>query len=193
MTATTDLYRSYLDLRWHFDPSAATGAGVTTHDERLADFSAIPMREHLAAFKAIAFAAEQLEVEDPQEEIDRTAFLDEVRITVFRFEHERPHVHDPSFWLSHLYGAFQSLLRRRDGTPQARAQGLLGRLKATPAFLKAARATLQDPPRVFLETATLLVDAGPRLLGDVARSRAGGPPGVGRSDRRCTRVRRRRR
>ncbi len=179
MTATTDLYRSYLDLRWHFDPSSASAAGVTIHDERLADYSAVPMREHLAAFKAIAVAAEGLEVEDPQEEIDRTAFLDEVRITIFRFEHERPHVHDPSFWLTHLYGAFHSLLRRRDGTPQARARGLLGRLKATPGYLKAARATIVDPPRVFLDTATLLANAGARLLSDVADAARAGDPELG--------------
>ncbi len=169
MTTTTDLYRSYLDLRWHFDPSSASAAGVTTHDEQLADYSAVPMRQHLVAFKAIAAAVEQLEVDDPQEEIDRTAFLDEVRMAIFRFEHERPHVHDPTFWLSHLYGAFHTLLRRRNAAPADRARALLGRLRATPAYLKAARETIQDPPRVFLDTATQLADAGPRLLVDVAR------------------------
>ena len=170
MTATADLYRSYLDLRWHFDPAAATAQGVPAHDDRLADYSADRMREHLVAFKALASALEQLEVQDPQEEIDRTAFLDELRVTIARFERERPHVHDPSFWLGHLYNAFQSLLRRRDDTPREKARGLLGRLKATPGFLKSARETLREPPRVFLETAQSLADAGPRLLADVAQA-----------------------
>jgi uncharacterized protein (DUF885 family) len=168
MTATADLYRSYLDLRWHFDPAAATAHGLRSHDDRLADYSAGQMREHLSAFKAIAGALEQLEIEDPQEEIDRTAFLDEVRIRIARFERERPHVHDPSFWLGHLYNAFHALLRRGDETPHDTARGLLGRLQATPDFLKAARETLRDPPRVFLDTAQALADAGPRLLTDVA-------------------------
>lgn len=168
MTATADLYRSYLDLRWHFDPAAATAAGVAGHDERLADYSAEVMRGHLTAFKAIASALEQLEVEDPQEEIDRTAFLDELRVTIARFERERPHIHDPSFWLGHLYSAFQALLRRQDDTPREKARGLLGRLKGTPAFLKSARETLKEPPRIFLETAQALADAGPGLLADVA-------------------------
>jgi len=176
MTATADLYRSYLDLRWHFDPAAATAQGVPGYDDRLADYSAERMREHLVAFKALAGALEQLEVEDPQDEIDRTAFLDELRVTIARFERERPHVHDPSFWLGHLYNAFQSLLRRRDDTPREKARGLLGRLKATPAFLKAARETLREPPRVFLETAQALADAGPRLLADVAQAARGAEP-----------------
>lgn len=168
MTATSELYRSYLDLRWHFDPATATAAGVKGHDDRLGDFSVDRMREHLAAFKAIASAAEQLDVEDQDEEIDRTAFLDEVRIRIARFEKERPHVHDPGFWLSHLYRGFHSILRLRDGAPSAQAAGLLGRLRATPDFLKAARATLQEPPRIFLDTATALAEAGPRLLQDAA-------------------------
>ena len=170
MTATADLYLSYLDLRWYFDPAAATAQGITTQDDRLADYTTDRIREHLSAFKAIAGALEQLDVEDPQEEIDRTAFLDELRTTIARFERERPHIHDPSFWLGHLYGAFQALLRRRDDLPRDKARGLLGRLKATPAFLKAARETIKDPPRVFLDTAQALADAGPRLLADVAQA-----------------------
>ncbi len=176
MTATADLYRSYLDLRWHFDPAAATAAGVKGHDARLGDFSVERMREHLAAFKAIASAAEQLEIEDQDEEIDRTAFLDEVRIRIARFEKERPHVHDPGYWLSHLYRGFHSILRLRDGDPRDQAAGLLGRLGATPAFLRTARATVHEPPRIFLDTATALVDAGPRLLADAAgAARAAAP------------------
>lgn len=176
MNATAKLYQSYLDLRWHFDPSSATAAGVTTHDDRLADYSAEQMQLHLVAFKAMAAAAEQLEVEDQQEEIDRTAFLDEVRITIMRFEHEKPHVHDPGFWLSHLYGAFHSLLRRRNANPRDKARALLARLKAMPAFLKAAHATIHEPPRVFLDTASALADAGQRLLGDVASTARDGDP-----------------
>ena len=170
MTATHDLYHSYLDLRWHFDPAAATAQGITSHDDRLGDYSPDRIREHLAAFKALSAAVEQLEVDDPQEEIDRTAFLDELRVTISRFEQERPHVHDPSFWLGHLYGAFQSLLRRRDGEARDKAKGLLGRLNSTPGFLKAARETIKEPPRIFLETAQALADAGPRLLTEVAQA-----------------------
>jgi uncharacterized protein (DUF885 family) len=178
MSATADLYRSYLDLRWHFDPAAATAQGVPQYDDRLADFSSGRIREHLVAFKALSSALEQLDIDDAQEEIDRTAFLDELRITVARFERERPHVHDPSFWLGHLYGAFQSLLRRRDIAPADRARALVGRLIATPAFLRAARDTIKDPPRVFLDTAQAMADAGPRLLADVAGAARADDPGL---------------
>jgi uncharacterized protein (DUF885 family) len=168
MTGTADLYRSYLDARWHFDPAEATAAGMPGYDDRLGDFSPDAVRAHLAALKAIATAAETLEVEEQEEEIDRTAFLDEVRITVARFERERPQVHNPAFWLSHLYDALHATLRREDLAPAARSASLLGRLRAIPSFLRAARETISEPPRVFLDTATALAEAGPRLVSDAA-------------------------
>ncbi|HXG45279.1 MAG TPA: DUF885 domain-containing protein [Gemmatimonadales bacterium] len=176
MSTTEELFRSYLDLRWHFDPPAASAAGVTASDDRLGDFTPGAMRAHLAAFRSIAGAVEQLEVDDAREEIERTAFLDEVRITIARFERERPHVHDPGFWLSHLLAGYHTLLRRRYGTPAERARGLFGRIRATPGFLKGARETLHDPPRIFLETAQKMAAAAPRLLADAAAAvRAGAP------------------
>ena len=123
---------------------------------------------HLAAFKAIAAAVEQLEIDDTQDEIDRTAFLDDIRITILRFERERPHVHDPGFWLSHLFEALYILLRRRRGDPAASGPGAVERLKATPAFLASARETLKDPPRVFLDTATAMTDGGLALMSQAA-------------------------
>ena len=168
MSGTEDLYRSYLDLRWHFDPAAASATGITALDHRLGSFDAEAMRTHLAAFKSMAAAAEQLEIDETEEEIDRTAFLDEIRITVFRFEREKPHIHDPGYWLSHLFQGFHSLLRRRDPEARPRGHGVLGRLKATPAFLRSARETLVDPPRIFLDTASAMVAGGPALFREAA-------------------------
>lgn len=181
MSATSDLYRSYLDARWHFDPAEATAAGLTIHAGRLGDFSAEMMRTYLAALKAIAGAAEQLDVEEQDEEIDRTAFLDEVRITIARFEREKPQVHDPAFWLSHLYTGLHATLRRRDLTEAQRAESLLGRLRGTPAFLLAARETLREPPQIFLDTATAMANAGPRLLTQAAEAVRSAAPGLGES------------
>ncbi|HTO74170.1 MAG TPA: DUF885 family protein, partial [Gemmatimonadales bacterium] len=164
MSATDDLFRSYLDLRWAFDPAAATAAGETREDGRLGSFDLASMRAHLAAFRSMSGAVEALDVEDLQEEIDRTAFLDEIRITVLRFEHEKPHVHNPGFWLHHLLRAFHGLLVRPAPANLSRAEGVLERLRGAPAFLDAARETLKDPPRIFLDTAVSMAAGGRSLL-----------------------------
>jgi hypothetical protein len=150
------LLQSYLDLRWHLDPAAASAADVVSADMRLGAFDAQAMREHLAAFRAIAGAIEDLELEALDDEIDRTALLADVRSTIARFEEDRPHVRDPGFWVGHIRHAIASLLGRTDRTEAAPAA--LARISAMPAFLDAARATIRRPP-------VLLVDAALARLG----------------------------
>lgn len=178
MSRVEDLCRSYLDLRWHFDPGAATAAGVHGHDGHLGSFDHRTVREHLAALKSVAGAVEELDVADTQEEIDRTALLDEIRITVLRLEKEAPHVRDPGFWLGHLLQAHHALLISRDRPPKARAPAALERLEATPALLAAAQQTLKSPPQVFLDTARAMARGGDALLASVVREFGAASPAL---------------
>ncbi len=165
---TEALCRSYLDLCWHLDPAAATEMGVTAHDARLGVFDDEAMREHLAALTAIAAAVEDLEVEGVQDEIDRTALLDDIRITILRYGQERPQVHNPGFWLSHVYRALHGLLARRGPVDQALGQAAVDRLAAVPGVLDAAGATLEHPPSVFLDMAADTLPGGRQLIEQVA-------------------------
>jgi uncharacterized protein (DUF885 family) len=169
-SATDSLARSYLDLRWNFDPAAGTAAGDAASDARLGNFDDVSVRRQLAAFRAMAGAVEELEIADLQDEIDRTALLDDIRVTIFRFQHERPHVHDPAFWLSHLFGAYQGLLDRAGEDPGRRADAALARLVATPEYLNGATATLRSPPPVMLGTALTMVEGGAELPGLLAEA-----------------------
>lgn len=171
MSLSDELCRSYLDLRWHFDPAAATLAGVTAQDGRLGRYDAASVREHLAAFRAIEAGIEELAVQDAADEIDRTALLDDVRVTIFRLQHEQPHVRNPAFWLLHLAEALHGLLHASgpERTPSGRA---LERLKAAPGYLETAAATLRRPATLFVETAIAL--SGPvadlvRQVGSASR------------------------
>ena len=178
MPSVTDpLARSYLDLRWNFDPAAGTAAGHAASDARLGSFDDASVRQDLAAFRAMAGAVEEMEIADLQDEIDRTALLDDIRVTIFRFQHERPHVHDPAFWLSHLFGALQGLLERADDEAEQRADAALARLLATPEFLTAAAATLRSPPPVMLGTALTMLEGGAELPRAVAAAFASRVPG----------------
>ncbi len=168
MSGVNALCRSYLDVRRHFDPAEASGAGATSYDASLGSFDLEAMRAHLAAFRALAGAAEDLEVSGMQDEIDRTALLDDIRVTVFRLEHERPHERNPEFWLSHLFQSLYTLLARPGGHHAERAPAALERLKAAPAFLDAARATLRQPPSVFVDTALGSLGGGGELVVQVA-------------------------
>ena len=54
LTKLGGLVPSYLDLRWHMDPVAATAQGLTEHDGRLGDFTTDGVRLHVAALKSLA-------------------------------------------------------------------------------------------------------------------------------------------
>lgn len=164
MALTDELCRSYLDVRWHFDPAAASAAGETRLDARLGSYDASSVREHLAALRAIAAGAEDLEVELLEDEIDRTALLADVRTAIAVLEDERPSARNPEFWLTHLFQALYALLARPGGTAAERAPAALARLEAAPAFLEQARTTLEKPPLVFVETARTMLGGGGELV-----------------------------
>ncbi len=171
-----DLERSYFDVRWHLDPVAATQAGVKAHDDRYGRFSPEALTPHLAALKSLAAALEEATTDVLEDEIDRTALLNEIRVTVRRFERERPQAKNPAFWLSHLLGGLHFLLGRRDRSPDEKATALAGRLEEVPRLLDDARATLAEPVRVFVETALRVIEGGLLLVKEVGGAPAGWAP-----------------
>ena len=174
--AFPDLERSYRDVRWSLDPVAATQAGVKTHDDRYGRYSPGALAPHLAALRSLAAALEEATTESLDDEIDRTALLNEIRVTLRRFERERAQAKNPGFWLSHLLGGLHFLMLRRDRSAGDRALAVLGRLEDVPAFLDDARAALVEPVRVFAETALRVTDGGIQLVQEVAATVAGEAP-----------------
>jgi len=162
------LTQSYLDLRWHLDPVAATAAGVCDHDHRLGSFTDEAVRQHVAAFRALAGALEELELDALDDEIDRTAILNDVRVTVHRFVTERVHRTNPSWWLEHPLEGLYHLLARQDRPREHRAKAAAARLAAMPDFLAAARETVAECPRVFVETALDVAAGADALIAEIA-------------------------
>jgi uncharacterized protein (DUF885 family) len=164
---TDELCRSFLDLWWHFDPAAATLAGAPGQDSRLGGFDPDAVRSYAAALRSIAGAAEDLEVDELADEIDRTALLDHLRVLLFRLEEEHPHRTDPVFWISHACSAFDGLLLRAPSDP-ASATAALDRLRELPRFLTEARDTLRDPPQVLVDAAVAMLPGLSVLLDETA-------------------------
>ncbi|HVO34448.1 MAG TPA: DUF885 domain-containing protein [Gemmatimonadales bacterium] len=169
-----ELVGSYLDLRWQLDPVAATQAGVHAHDGRLGEYARPQVKIALAALKSMAGAFEYCETESLADAVDQTAVLNDLRSTIARFEKEKPHERSAEFYLSHLFSGLFALLLRADQPAESRARALAARLKATPRFLRDARATLKRPARVFTETALAVAGGGRALFGEVMDEFAAG-------------------
>jgi uncharacterized protein (DUF885 family) len=173
-----EIERSYFDLRWHMDPVAATQAGVTTYDGRYGQYAAPALTVHLAALKSLSIALEAVSPDQLEDEIDRTALLNEIRVTQRMFEHERPQARNPEFWLTHLLGGLHHLLLRADRPAEARAVALAERLAEVPRLLEDARATLTEPVRVFAETGLRMAEGGLALIRDAAAAAAEQTPAL---------------
>ncbi|MSR07133.1 MAG: DUF885 domain-containing protein [Gemmatimonadetes bacterium] len=171
-TSLAGIFPSYLDLRWHLDPVFATAQGLTEHDGRLGDYSEESVRLHMVALKSLAGSLEALEPDSIDDEIDRTALLNDVRVTVQRFTIEQPHVTDPGFWLNHVLEGLYHLLALTDRPHEHRARSARARLEAVPQFFELAKATLADCPQVFVDTALSVVGGGQLLLDQVSEQLA---------------------
>src|SRR2546430_6726948 len=88
--AFRDVERSYFDLRWHFDPVAASQAGGFAQDHPYGRYTPAGLRPHLAGLKALGNALEEARADDPDAENDRPAPPEQVRGTMPRFEEGRP-------------------------------------------------------------------------------------------------------
>ncbi|MBA3260822.1 MAG: DUF885 domain-containing protein, partial [Gemmatimonadales bacterium] len=128
--------------------------------------------------RSVAGAVEELDVDDVQQEIDRTALLGEIRNSVFRLEYERPHVRNPGFWLGHLFQGLYAVLARGNGAAEDRSPAALDRLRAVPDFLEAARATLDEPPSVFVDTALGMLGGGGELVVQLSARLAADTPAL---------------
>jgi uncharacterized protein (DUF885 family) len=176
-----EIERSYFDLRWHLDPVAATQAGVKTYDSHYGRFSPAALAPHLVALKAMAAALEETPVDRLDEEVDRTALLNEIHVALRRFERERPQAKNPGFWLAHVLSGLHFLLLRRDRTLAEKAVALTGRLEDVPALLDDARTTLLEPVRVFVDTALQVHTGGLALVREVGVALADlAPPAAAR-------------
>ena len=143
-----ELAQSYFDLRWHLDPVVAP---------RFGRFAGAALRPHLAAVRALTGALEELEPSTLDDEIDRTALLNDARVLLYRCEREAVFSRDPTQWVKRIVDGL-AVLRGADV--------VAGRLKDVPEFLDDARAALVEPVGLFAETALeLLPEAATAVQG----------------------------
>ena len=167
-----DVVEASLDLRWNMDPVAATAAGLTEHDDRFGLFWIDDVKQYVAALKSSAGALEWCKPEALQDEVDRSALLGDTRVAIHRLEREQPQVHNPGFWLSHMYEGLYLLLALRDRPAEHRAKAAASRIRAVPGFLAGAQATLSNCPAVFVDSAIDIAAGGAVLLDEVERELA---------------------
>lgn len=137
----SELAQSFLDLWHHFDGVEAGRYDREGPPPVLVAFDKDTTRQHGAAFRSLAAAVEDLELERVDDEIDRTILLDLIRVRIRRVEKERPERWNPLLWSNRLRTVLAS--RAADADTVA----------LIPDWVEKALGTIAAPPVIHLELA----------------------------------------
>ncbi|MEO8479674.1 MAG: hypothetical protein ABI542_08580 [Gemmatimonadota bacterium] len=158
MSPVDTLLHSYLDLARLLDPMQHPDEAPADADARLGRFDVPWLTAQLAALRSIANAIEDLEdVEERDDEVDRTMLLDTVRgdIARLQFLTEGPTT-DPVLPLRHAAVALDALLG--EDFDVERAQALAARIGELPEMLALVREDTRPAPAFLVEAASVAVE-----------------------------------
>ncbi len=133
MPLLPELALSFLDLWHHFDGVEASRTDRFGPAPVLASLDDQTLTQHAAAFRSLAHAVEELELDSLDEEVDRTILIDAIRVRLRRVEHDRPDRRSPALWLDRLAAI---VVARPDDQAM---------LEAIPAWAAALRGTVSKP------------------------------------------------
>ena len=151
------------------------------------------VREHVAALRAMAGAVEELEVETCRRRSTAPRCSARSGAASSGWSTSGPTNGIPVFWVNHLFqGLYAVLARTGEAAGRARARGARAAPRG-PGFLDAARATLEEPPSVFVDSALAMLGGGGELIVQLAATLGGAAPGSRRRAQGGRRPRRSRR
>jgi uncharacterized protein (DUF885 family) len=158
------------------DPERATDLGDHRFDDRLTDMSEDGLAAAAATLADHRDELDSLDADElePADAVDAQILRAGLDRRLFELEQLREHAWNPLLWLP---GEAIYLLLSRDTVPvEDRLRALGGRLEAVPERLATARATLQDMPRVHVETALTQISGLIGMLRDEIPPVAGTAP-----------------
>src|ERR1700691_6226615 len=137
------------------NPTAATTAGIHRYDERLEDFSRAGMQRQIKALNGFRQRFEALDAATLSQRVqgDRELLLSNIRSSLLTLQTIRPWQKDPNLYADGIASAAFILMERNFAPLDERLRLVCAREKLMPAALRAARANLRNPPRIYTQIA----------------------------------------
>ena len=152
-TKFQSLAHNYIEAQLRMSPEWATTLGDHRYDQRVSDYSIEGVRAARALGAAYLDSLSHIDMAALSEanRIDCRIMKTNLAFTLFTVDTLREHEWNP---LNYNPGsAIYSLLVREFAPLDARLESVRHRLLAVPGIVRAARANLKNPPRIFTETA----------------------------------------
>lgn len=147
------LANRYIDTMLSMDPESATAYGDHRFDDRLTDLSeeAMKARRHVATAYLDSLTRVKEDKLGEGNRIDLAILRNHLEFTVFSIDEIGAHRWNPM--VHNVGGAIYGLVARDFAPLRERLLSAKARLEAIPAAMATAREILDNPPRVFTETA----------------------------------------
>ncbi len=151
--ALADAY--FDDVYFKFSPTQGTSAGLHQYDRLLEDYSRAGVDRQVGALHAFEKRVESFDAKglSETEAADRQMVLSNIRGTLLELETIRPWEKDPDTYSSGVTFAAYALMIREFAPADQRLRSVIAREQQMPAVFAAARANLNDSPRIYTEIA----------------------------------------
>jgi uncharacterized protein (DUF885 family) len=149
-------FRKYLDEEMKHRPSYATALGDHRFDHLLDDLSP---RAQKAADERAKRALDGLKAAVTYAKLTRSGQIDfeilehELKKSLWISEHERPYERDPRVYNEAITGSVFTLLTQSTAPKERNIQNAAARIAFVPRVVAAAKASLKDPPKIWVEVA----------------------------------------
>jgi len=137
------------------NPTAATIDGVHRYDDRLEDFGRAEVERQVKALQGYERRFQAVDPAGLSERVrgDRELLLSNIRSTLLTLQIIRPWEKEADVYSAGISESALALMTRNFASLDERLRLLCARERLMPAVLRAARANLRDPPRVYTEIA----------------------------------------
>ncbi|MFL6210859.1 MAG: DUF885 family protein [Pyrinomonadaceae bacterium] len=145
----------YLRGYYAFNPTQATALGLHEYDAQLDSRSTDAVAREVRRLRAaLAQAARIPEWRlSPEARYDFLVLRAHAQSTLLELEDVRMWQRDPNLYNNLLAASIDNILKRNYAPIEQRLDALLARERQAPRLLAEARANLQNPPRIYTETA----------------------------------------
>ena len=158
----------YLDDFARRHPSIAAGNGIHGHDDLLDDFSAaaiaaeITKLEEERAFLSAKIDTTSLTLD---ERVDRRILLGIIDGWLLEQQTLANWRENPMQYGSALADGIHDLMTKESAPAPVRMRYIIAKLRAAPKLIAAARANIQNPPRLFAERGAAMMRGAAEMLG----------------------------
>lgn len=150
-----ELADKYFEFGFSHNPDAATVLGIHKYDAMAPDYSASAIKEEIDQLKSFKNRFESLRSDgfDAQTKIDQRLILGDINSRLLTLEQLKFTERDPDMYSSDSSSMIYNLMTRDFAPLPERLKLVIAREKKIPVILRAGKANLKNPPKIYTEVA----------------------------------------